>query len=65
MPSRYLLHGAPDVSSDQREAVETAKLIRKLRWIGKEDEARSMELRMTQLQSATRVSVLADPLSTD
>jgi hypothetical protein len=61
----HLSHGVPDVSSDQRESVEIAKLIRKLRWIGKEEEAGTMERRMTKLPRTSVACVLADPLTTD
>jgi hypothetical protein len=53
-----------ELSPDQMESVETAKLIRKLRWIGKEAEARTLELKMTQYR-VSRASVLPDALDTD
>ena len=55
----------PDVSPDQRESAEIAKLILKLRWIGKEAEARSLEMEMTNYRGVARASVLAEPFSTD
>jgi hypothetical protein len=55
----------PDVSSEQRAATETAKLIRKLRWIGNEHDAQTMERQMMNLPPMNVVSVLADPLVTD
>lgn len=61
----YMLRQVPDVSSDQRESVEIAKLIRKLRWIGREDEAKSMEHLFVLHSSTHRASVLAEPLGTD
>jgi len=61
----HLLHGAPDVPPDQRESAETAKLVRKLRWIGKEDEARALELQLQGTPLNVRASVLAEPFSTD
>lgn len=36
----HLHQDIPDVPRHQRELVEAAKLVCKLRWIGKEDEAR-------------------------
>jgi hypothetical protein len=39
--------------------------IRKLRWIGLEDEARRLELAVSTLPPEERGSVSADPLSTD
>jgi hypothetical protein len=44
---------------------EWAKLIRKLRWIGLEDEARSLQLAVSTLPAEERGSVLAQPFSTD
>ena len=61
----HLLQRIPDVTSDQKESAELAKLIRKLRWIGRDDEARSMEHQLTLLASTHRASVLSEPLSTD
>jgi hypothetical protein len=53
----------PDESIDERASREVTKLIRKLRWIGKEDEASELE---SKLQS-TRAGdcVLAAPRDTD
>jgi hypothetical protein len=44
---------------------EWVRLIRKLRWIGLEEEARDLELAISTLPSEQRASVLAGPLSTD
>ncbi len=44
---------------------EWAKLIRKLRWIGLEDEARSLQLAVSTLPAEERGSVSAGPFSTD
>jgi hypothetical protein len=44
---------------------EWAKLIRKLRWIGLEDEARSLQLAVSTLPAEERGSVLIGPFSTD
>jgi hypothetical protein len=49
----------------QASPSEWAKLIRKLRWIGLEDEARSLQLAVSTLPAEERGSVLAGPLSTD
>ena len=49
----------------QRSPGEWAKLIRKLRWIGLEDEARSFQLAVSTLPAEERGSVLAEPLTTD
>ena len=65
MPETLFSRPMPDVSPDQQQAAETAKLIRKLRWIGKEAEAHDLELQLSQCQLVVRASVLADPPSTD
>ena len=49
----------------QRATGEWAKLIRKLRWIGLEDEARSLQLAVSTLPAEQRGSVSAGPFSTD
>ena len=53
-------HSRPPVPPGER-----AKLIRKLRWIGLEDEARSLQLAVSTLPVEERGSVLAGPFSTD
>ena len=65
MAATHLPHGTPDVPPDQRASVEAAKLIRKLRWIGKEDEARVLERQLRGTPRDERASVLAEPFSTD
>jgi hypothetical protein len=49
----------------QRAPGEWAKLIRKLRWIGLEDEARSLQLAVSTLPTEERGSVSVGPFSTD
>jgi hypothetical protein len=44
---------------------EWARLIRKLRWIGLEEEAHRLELAVSTLPEEERGSVLAGPVSTD
>jgi hypothetical protein len=44
---------------------EWLRLIRKLRWIGLEEEARRLELAISTVPSEQRGSVLAGPLTTD
>jgi hypothetical protein len=50
---------------EQGSPREWEKLIRKLRWIGLEDEARRLELAVSTLPPEERGTVTADPLSTD
>jgi hypothetical protein len=49
----------------QRAPGDWARLIRKLRWIGLEDEARSLQLALSTLPVEERGSVSAGPFSTD
>jgi hypothetical protein len=51
--------------NDHRPSSEWAKLIRKLRWIGLEDEARRLELAVSTLPPEERGSVSVGPFSTD
>jgi len=44
---------------------EWAKLIRKLRWIGLDEEARRLELMVSTLPPEERGTVSAEPPSTD
>jgi hypothetical protein len=44
---------------------EWARLIRKLRWIGLEEQAHRLELAVSTLPAEERGSVLAGPVSTD
>jgi hypothetical protein len=50
---------------DRQSSREWAKLIRKLRWIGLEDEARRLELAVSTLPPEQRGSVSVGPFSTD
>ena len=53
------------VRMDMRTPSEWAKLIRKLRWIGLEDEARRLELVVGTLPADERGTVSVGPFSTD
>jgi hypothetical protein len=53
------------VRMDLRTPTEWAKLIRKLRWIGLEDEARRLELVVGTLPAEERGTVSVGPFSTD
>jgi len=50
--------------SDQKSLQECAKLIRKLRWIGMESEARRLEFALKALPGEERI-VSIEPASTD
>jgi hypothetical protein len=49
----------------ERPSCEWAKLIRKLRWIGLDDEARRLEQAVSTLPPEERATVAAGPTSTD
>jgi hypothetical protein len=53
------------VHMELRTPAEWAKLIRKLRWIGLEDEARRLELVVGTLPAEERGTVSVGPFSTD
>jgi len=53
------------ISGNERTPREWAKLIRKLRWIGLEQEARNLERAVGTLPADERGSVSAGPFSTD
>jgi hypothetical protein len=52
-------------SVDRKPSREWAKLIRKLRWIGLDDEARRLELAVSTLPPEERGTVSVGPFSTD
>jgi hypothetical protein len=52
-------------SIDRRSSREWENLIRKLRWIGLDDEARRLELAVSTLPPEERGSVSVGPFSTD
>ena len=56
---------AVDVTPEQCAAREVVKLIRKLRWIGMETEAKELQLVLGEFPSDRRASLLAGPHSTD
>ena len=51
--------------SHSKEPQELAKLIRKLRWIGMDDEARRLQTALGSLPADERSTVSAGPFSTD
>ncbi len=54
-----------DVTPEQRAACEVVKLIRKLRWIGMEREAKQLQTALSGFPSDKRASLVAGPHSTD
>jgi hypothetical protein len=49
----------------KQESEEWAKLIRKLRWIGMEQEAHHLQMAVCRLPPHERFAVLTGPFSTD
>ena len=56
---------ASDISADQRTSNELVKLIRKLRWMGMEEEADRVQTELAQCGVRRADSVLATPHKTD
>ncbi len=56
---------ASDASSTDKAPNELIKLIRKLRWMGMEDEAKGLQQELTRRHATTADSVLATPAETD
>jgi hypothetical protein len=51
--------------TDEDATTELVKRIRKLRWIGMEDEAEKIQHELMNIPAVMRGSVLADPYGTD
>jgi TolA-binding protein len=54
-----------DSSSTDKAPDELIQLIRKLRWMGMEDEAKGLQQELTRRHATTADSVLATPAETD
>jgi hypothetical protein len=54
-----------DVAPEQRRTNDLVKRIRKLRWIGMEEEADKLQLALTCFPSAERAILLPPPCDTD
>jgi hypothetical protein len=59
------VHEGEALPTNERSPREWARLIRKLRWIGLEEEARRLELAVSTLPPEERGSVSVGPFSTD
>jgi hypothetical protein len=55
----------PDVPPEQRRVADLVKRIRKLRWLGMEQEAAKLQLVLARLSPAERAVVLTAPCDTD
>ena len=53
------------VSVPQEASWEWAKLIRKLRWIGMDEEAQKLQRELAEREAAAEDSVVATPRDTD
>jgi hypothetical protein len=53
------------ISIGERSPREWAKLIRKLRWIGLDEEARRLEMAVSTLPQESKCIVSTEPFSTD
>jgi hypothetical protein len=53
------------VAASERPQHEWAKLIRKLRWIGSDDEAQRLEQAMNNVPAEKRCGVMIEPDNTD
>lgn len=60
-----LQNDMPDTVVEKVSSDETVKRIRKLRWIGMIDEARSLELQLKRVPAVGKAGVLAGPYATD
>lgn len=60
-----LQNDIPDPVVEKVSSDETVKRIRKLRWIGMIDEARSLELQLKRIPAVGKAGALAGPYSTD
>ena len=57
--------GTMERSNEQRASDELVKLIQKLRWVGLESEAKSMQRELTARAVPAADSVIATPRETD
>jgi len=65
MQSLIKLPQSLDVNAERRESDEFVHLIRKLRWIGMEDEAKIMEAKVAACRNSPGDNVIGGPRDTD
>jgi hypothetical protein len=58
-------HKQASLPTTQRWSADCTRLIRKLRWIGLDDDAHNLELAMSTLPPEQRASVSAESYGTD
>ncbi len=56
---------SPDVLDDQRASDALVKLIRKLRWLGMDDEVERIEMTLAARDTRHADTVIAGPVDTD
>ena len=56
---------APDVLSEEKVSADVIKRIRKLRWIGMEDEARRVQMDLRSCGISPVDMVVVEPVDTD
>jgi hypothetical protein len=54
-----------DIPAERQAAADLAKLIRKLRWIGMEEEARQLQVALSRFPSEQRAPVVSNVTNTD
>ncbi len=65
MEIRHEQQKPPDGLAEQRALNELVKLVRKLRWMGMEEEAKKVEYRLTYCNVSAADSVVAASRETD
>jgi hypothetical protein len=62
-----MIHASPESRniSPKSASTDLVKLLRKLRWIGMEEEARQLEIALSRFPPEQTATVLADAPSTD
>jgi len=63
MQDLHVREELPDVSVEQRTSDELTKLIRKLRWMGLEEEAQQTQRMLSEVEPAG--GILTEPHDTD
>jgi hypothetical protein len=65
MQAKRARDDVPTALSEHRSSAELVELIRKLRWIGMEDEAKRIQTELSNLPARAGGSVVVEPGSTD
>jgi hypothetical protein len=54
-----------ELSPEQLASADLTKLIRKLRWIGLEEDAHRLQVILSRFPADVRATIMAGPLNTD